>query len=284
MTDCPETEVIDEIIWGFPKRVIEFLDVALVMNSVLPDSISWLTWFYTYIQQNGLKNFSIVELSRPPSPFQFPAFVNLDLAGNDLTLFDKSREFIFNVLQNNPCDFNSHNFQPPPRKQPEQPPILSSQFTEFTAFMRNQTDGMNQINNDDEQEIDESKLEYSLEEVRNMIGYVGEQNRNDYSHDPIFIAEDLEFTDRQQQNQQIPDAADFTQSESTLTSAQLDEDDLILEIVIDEDEESDIVDFIEENDELKELAKHDEEMEMDKATEPVSAADDEEDDFFNSYN
>lgn len=94
---------VEEFIWGFPKRVFEYLDVALVMNSVLPDPSSWLTWFYTYIHQNGLKNFSVVELSRPPSPFKFPLLkdevmkLSDDNLGN-MEFFDNGRDFIFSVL------------------------------------------------------------------------------------------------------------------------------------------------------------------------------------------
>lgn len=105
---------VEELTWGFPKKAIEFLDVALVMSSVLTDAVSWLTWFYTYIQQSGLKNFSIVELSRPPSPFQFPSSSSAALSSSyddqpvvglsDLAVgmefFEKGREFIFNVLNN----------------------------------------------------------------------------------------------------------------------------------------------------------------------------------------
>lgn len=101
----------EESIWGFPKKAIEFLDVALVMSTVLTDSVSWLTWFYTYIQQSGLKNFSIVELSRPPSPYIFPPFkaanpseeVGSEEVG--MEFFDKGRDFIFNVLSNANCEF-----------------------------------------------------------------------------------------------------------------------------------------------------------------------------------
>lgn len=103
-TENTEKSHTDEFMWGFPKRLFDFLEVALVMNSVLPDPASWITWFYTYIQQNGLKNFSVVELSRPPSPFQFPALtdeVMTDLQCGDLgnmEFFDKGRDFIFSVL------------------------------------------------------------------------------------------------------------------------------------------------------------------------------------------
>jgi hypothetical protein len=94
---------MEDFVWGFPKRVLEYLDVALVMNSVLPDPSSWLTWFYTYIHQNGLRNFSVVELSRPPSPFKFPILTeevirtSEDNLGN-MEFFDNGRDFIFSVL------------------------------------------------------------------------------------------------------------------------------------------------------------------------------------------
>ena len=100
----------EEFIWGFPKRVFDYLDVALVMNSVLPDPASWLTWFYTYILQNGLKNFSVVELSRPPSPFKFPAALNsinseaIPSQNNEMEFFDNGRDFIFSVLNSSGND------------------------------------------------------------------------------------------------------------------------------------------------------------------------------------
>ena len=126
---------MDELIWGYPKKAIEFLDVALVMNTVLPDSVSWLTWFYTYTQQNGLKSFSIVELSRPPSPFQFPTHqndINQQRQQDDMDFFEKGRDFIFNVLNTasmeltNHTDFDGQN----------QNPIAPSEFSTFEDFMQ----------------------------------------------------------------------------------------------------------------------------------------------------
>lgn len=94
-----EADLLEEFDNGFPKRLIEFLDVALVMNSVLPDSSSWLTWFYTYIQQNGLQNISVVELSRPPSPYRFVPEPEPTINKANLEFMERGQNFIFNILE-----------------------------------------------------------------------------------------------------------------------------------------------------------------------------------------
>ena len=92
-------EEIEEFVNELPKRSIEFLDVALVMNTVLPDPSSWLTWFYTYIQQHGLQNFSIVALSRAPSPYRFIAECESTEDKANLEFIERGQDYIFTVLE-----------------------------------------------------------------------------------------------------------------------------------------------------------------------------------------
>lgn len=94
----------DDFVYGFPRKLIEFLDVALVMNSVLPDSSSWLTWFYTYIQQNGLQTTGYI-VDPNANTFENDNTNNRQ----NLDFIERSQNFIFNILGAN----NVENFEMP---------------------------------------------------------------------------------------------------------------------------------------------------------------------------
>lgn len=91
------------MVWGFPKKLLDFLDVALVMSSLLPDASNWKNWLNTYFQQNIKRLDNKAELSPEPSIQALDYFNNT----SKHEVYEKESNYIFDAL-----DAPSHKKSP----------------------------------------------------------------------------------------------------------------------------------------------------------------------------
>ncbi len=79
--------------FGFDNSILLFLEVASVMTSVLPDSISWLTWFQSFCQQNSYSSSGSLHIVQQAAindqslfSIDMPSFENFEDFNNFMTL------------------------------------------------------------------------------------------------------------------------------------------------------------------------------------------------------